>query len=285
MTTRSGPFWDAVEGRAPKPRAAATLGWELIAADVDKGTIDVAFAATEAFTTPLGHVLGGFLAAMLYDTVGPVLLATLPGPPVPVDPRPADDLPPAGVPRAADRPRPRRPPRRRHRLPRRDVERARRRGRRDRHGARPDHHARRASPSRLTDSARQRADHATPAARPCLPPVSLSAVPPRSHLWVLWPIAAAAAMVLLLVLDARSRAATASRLVPDPPASTRAAVPAAPATRSPRISPTAKAPAPTPTPTPTRRRRPSPAAAPGAAREPDTVDLSDECARQPLGCR
>jgi uncharacterized protein (TIGR00369 family) len=78
MTTRSGPFWDAVEGRAPKPRAAATLGWELIAADVDKGTIDVAFAATEAFTTPLGHVLGGFLAAMLYDTVGPALLATLP---------------------------------------------------------------------------------------------------------------------------------------------------------------------------------------------------------------
>ena len=34
MTTRSGPFWDGVEGRAPMPRAAATLGFELIAADV-----------------------------------------------------------------------------------------------------------------------------------------------------------------------------------------------------------------------------------------------------------
>jgi uncharacterized protein (TIGR00369 family) len=74
---RAGLFWDTVEGRAPLPRAAATLGFELIAADVENGTIEVAFAATEDFTTPLGEVLGGFLAAMLYDTVGPALLATL----------------------------------------------------------------------------------------------------------------------------------------------------------------------------------------------------------------
>ena len=26
MSKRSGPFWDAIEGRAPMPRAAATLG-------------------------------------------------------------------------------------------------------------------------------------------------------------------------------------------------------------------------------------------------------------------
>lgn len=74
---RSGLFWDAVEGRAPLPPAAATLGLELIAADVENRTIEVGFAATEDFTTPLGEVLGGFLAAMLYDTVGPALLATL----------------------------------------------------------------------------------------------------------------------------------------------------------------------------------------------------------------
>ena len=73
MSGRSGPFWDAVEGRAPLPPAAATLGLELIAADVENGTIEVAFAATEAFTTPMGDILGGFLAAMLYDTVGPAL--------------------------------------------------------------------------------------------------------------------------------------------------------------------------------------------------------------------
>jgi uncharacterized protein (TIGR00369 family) len=77
MSTRSGPFWDAVEGRAPMPRAAATLGLEFIDADIERGTIELAFAATEDFTNPTGNVLGTFVAAMLYDTVGPALLATL----------------------------------------------------------------------------------------------------------------------------------------------------------------------------------------------------------------
>jgi uncharacterized protein (TIGR00369 family) len=77
MSTRSGPFWDAVEGRAPMPRAAATLGLEFIDADIERGTIELAFAATEDFTNPTGNVLGTFVAAMLYDTFGPALLATL----------------------------------------------------------------------------------------------------------------------------------------------------------------------------------------------------------------
>jgi len=77
MPNRSGPFWDGIEGRAPVPRAAATLGFQFIKADVENGTIEVAFEATEAFTNPMGNVLGAFLAAMLYDTVGPALLATL----------------------------------------------------------------------------------------------------------------------------------------------------------------------------------------------------------------
>ena len=59
------------------PRAAATLGLEFIHADIEKGTIELAFAATENFTNPTGNVLGAFVAAMLYDTVGPALLATL----------------------------------------------------------------------------------------------------------------------------------------------------------------------------------------------------------------
>jgi len=71
MQGRSGPFWDGVEGRAPIPPAAATLGFEFIDADVEAGTIEVAFAATEAFTNPAGNVLGAFLAAMLFDTIGP----------------------------------------------------------------------------------------------------------------------------------------------------------------------------------------------------------------------
>jgi uncharacterized protein (TIGR00369 family) len=72
-----GVLWDVVSGQAPLPHAAATLGWQLVEADADHGAIVVAFDATEAFTNPRGEVLGGFLAAMLYDTVGPALLATL----------------------------------------------------------------------------------------------------------------------------------------------------------------------------------------------------------------
>jgi uncharacterized protein (TIGR00369 family) len=77
MSERSGPFWDVVEGRAPLPRAAATLGLEVIRVDVDEGTIELSFTATDDFTNPTGNVLGAFVAAMLYDTVGPALLATL----------------------------------------------------------------------------------------------------------------------------------------------------------------------------------------------------------------
>jgi uncharacterized protein (TIGR00369 family) len=77
ITERTGPFWDGVAGRAPVPPAAATLGFEFVAADPEAGEIEVAFRATDDFTNPMGEVLGGFLAAMLYDTVGPALLATL----------------------------------------------------------------------------------------------------------------------------------------------------------------------------------------------------------------
>jgi uncharacterized protein (TIGR00369 family) len=78
MSGRSGPFWDAMQGRAPLPRAAATLGMEFVDADVEAGTVELAFKGIEDFTNPTGNVLGAFLAAMLYDTVGPALLATLP---------------------------------------------------------------------------------------------------------------------------------------------------------------------------------------------------------------
>ena len=60
------------------PRAAATLGLEVLDADVDEGTIELAFTGTEDFTNPAGNVLGAFQAAWgFFDTVGPALLATL----------------------------------------------------------------------------------------------------------------------------------------------------------------------------------------------------------------
>jgi uncharacterized protein (TIGR00369 family) len=74
---RNGPFWDAVEGRAPLPPAAATLGWQLISVSPEQGTITVAFTASDAFLNPAGVIQGGFLAAMLDDTLGPALAAGL----------------------------------------------------------------------------------------------------------------------------------------------------------------------------------------------------------------
>jgi uncharacterized protein (TIGR00369 family) len=74
---RQGPFWDVMEGRADPPPAAELLGWRLVEVDPDQGTIEVAFTATDQFLNPAGTVQGGFLAAMLDDTLGPALVATL----------------------------------------------------------------------------------------------------------------------------------------------------------------------------------------------------------------
>lgn len=76
-TERRGPFWDVIEGRAAPPPAAVLLGFELINIDPQAGTIEVAFNATEQFLNPAGTIQGGLLAAMLDDTLGPALVATL----------------------------------------------------------------------------------------------------------------------------------------------------------------------------------------------------------------
>jgi uncharacterized protein (TIGR00369 family) len=74
---REGPFWDVMDGRAAPPPAGVLLGWELVAVDPDAGTIEMSFTATEQFLNPFGAIQGGLLAAMLDDTLGPALVATL----------------------------------------------------------------------------------------------------------------------------------------------------------------------------------------------------------------
>ena len=74
---RQGPFWDAIEGRVDLPPATSTLGFELIAVDPDAGTIEVGFLAADTFLNPVRVIQGGFLAAMLDETLGPALIATL----------------------------------------------------------------------------------------------------------------------------------------------------------------------------------------------------------------
>ena len=78
MRERVGPFWDAVAGRVPAPPAAVTLGWQLEHVDPEAGTVRVTFEARPEFANPRGAVQGGCLAAMLDDTMGPALIATLP---------------------------------------------------------------------------------------------------------------------------------------------------------------------------------------------------------------
>ena len=75
---RSGPFWDVMLGRKPAPPAAVTLGFKLLDIDPDAGTIRVQFEGKQEFLNPIGNVQGGFICAMLDDTLGPALVATLP---------------------------------------------------------------------------------------------------------------------------------------------------------------------------------------------------------------
>src|ERR1700712_5468401 len=66
-----------VDGRLPPPPSAATLGIEFVQIDGERGTVEVSFEAKPEFLNPVGNVQGGFLAAMLDNTMGPALVATL----------------------------------------------------------------------------------------------------------------------------------------------------------------------------------------------------------------
>jgi uncharacterized protein (TIGR00369 family) len=70
------PFWGAIRGEIPSPPCAKLLGWKVIEAKPGSGRIRVQFEATRDFTNPMGNVQGGFLAAMLDDTMGPALATT-----------------------------------------------------------------------------------------------------------------------------------------------------------------------------------------------------------------
>jgi uncharacterized protein (TIGR00369 family) len=60
----------------PKPaHSSQLLGFELISLDMTKMETRVAFEARPDFTNPAGYVQGGFLSAMLDDTIG--MLATV----------------------------------------------------------------------------------------------------------------------------------------------------------------------------------------------------------------
>jgi uncharacterized protein (TIGR00369 family) len=74
---RNAFFWQIMDGRLPAPPCADTLGIEFRNVRPEEGEIEVRFLAKPEFLNPAGNVQGGFLAAMLDDTMGPALAATL----------------------------------------------------------------------------------------------------------------------------------------------------------------------------------------------------------------
>lgn len=65
---------DEIAKMLPSPACSDTLGWRLMDADIERGWIRVGFEGRSEFLNPAGRVQGGFLAAMLDDTMGPVVL-------------------------------------------------------------------------------------------------------------------------------------------------------------------------------------------------------------------
>lgn len=123
---RDNEFWDVLEGNGTIPAAAKMLGWQLVSADPDGGTVEAAFTADDRFINPAGVVQGGFLATMLDDTLGPALVATLGRGAVRLNGGPPRPVPASGWARAPYRPGQDRAAREEHRVPRRRTVRCRR---------------------------------------------------------------------------------------------------------------------------------------------------------------
>lgn len=60
--------------RFPRPACAELLGLEIVGARPCDGWVRIAFKARPEFCNPAGFIQGGFLAAMLDDTMGPAVL-------------------------------------------------------------------------------------------------------------------------------------------------------------------------------------------------------------------
>ena len=68
----------------PLPPAPATLGWELVEEWPEEGRIEIAFHPNASMLNARGTVQGGFVAAMLDDTMGPALVSMTGGKEAPV---------------------------------------------------------------------------------------------------------------------------------------------------------------------------------------------------------
>lgn len=63
----------------PRPPCAELLGWHVLDARPADGWIRIGFTGRPEFLNPAGTIQGGFLAAMLDDTMGPAVFAATEG--------------------------------------------------------------------------------------------------------------------------------------------------------------------------------------------------------------
>lgn len=70
-------FWRIQAGDLPEPPAAKTLGMKILNVDSATGELEAEFEGKQEFTNPAGNIQGGFLSAMLDDTMGPALASQL----------------------------------------------------------------------------------------------------------------------------------------------------------------------------------------------------------------
>jgi uncharacterized protein (TIGR00369 family) len=68
---------ERIESKIGKTPAARLLGRRLVCFDPETGVAEVSFEADERFLNSAGMIQGGFVTAMLDETVGPALIATL----------------------------------------------------------------------------------------------------------------------------------------------------------------------------------------------------------------
>lgn len=75
---RDNALWAMLDGRAPLPAAARTLGWRLDAHNETDRSVSVSFVVGAEPVDPLGCIRPGTLAAMLDDCMRPAIGAELP---------------------------------------------------------------------------------------------------------------------------------------------------------------------------------------------------------------
>ncbi|WP_018311951.1 PaaI family thioesterase [Cupriavidus sp. UYPR2.512] len=77
MMSNTNYFTRMLRGQAPVPAVAGLLGGSVRRADLEAGSLESDYVATEAFLNPAGQVQGGMLGAMLDDVTAMLVTATL----------------------------------------------------------------------------------------------------------------------------------------------------------------------------------------------------------------